>query len=304
MPELDKEDQETIIKRLQRYFDKDQFKIEYEFDKDYDHYYVNNPDYDEDLSADSSAGHFDDDGNFSEYDNNTFSVLSKETNKSCINITFHNSSIADIWTFHIDLLKRCTINGSESLSKIEKFAKSFPDIKTISLDDKSTIELCERPELFIHLSIFYILHSGVSWYNSKGYYSAKYKEEMKHNKKQIERPLVHFLSECIDKSDSVSKKEELIQGIELFYSRDKDLSVTDFFNMVKRVIRKETEFCQPKYRWLSDILKIILFSRVLKYEGELVKMVERKSPKTRKASKSKSRSNSKSRSKSQSRSSA
>ncbi len=26
MPELDKEDQETIIKRLQRYFDKDRFK--------------------------------------------------------------------------------------------------------------------------------------------------------------------------------------------------------------------------------------------------------------------------------------
>jgi hypothetical protein len=298
MPKLDKGEKETIIKRLERYFKNNQFTIEYEFEKDYDHYYVNNPDYDEDASvdssADSSAGHFDDDGNFSEYDTHTLLVLSKETNKSCINITFHNSRIADIWTFHIDLLKRCTITGSESLNKIEKFAKSFPDIKTISLDDKSTIELCERPEIFIHLSIFYILHSGVSWYNSKGYYSANFKEETKHNKKQIERPLIHFLSECIG-SGSVSKKEQMIRGIDLFYRGDKDLSVTDFFNIVKRVIRKETNFCQPKYQWLSDILKIILFSRVLKYDGELVKMVERKSPKTRKI-RSSSRSSSKSRS--------
>ena len=223
--------------------------------------------------------------------------MSKETHKLCIKITFHNSSIEDIWTFHIDLLKKCIHRGSESLIKIENFAKSFPDIKSISLNDKSTIDLCETPELFIYLSIFYILHSGISWYNSKRYYSSNFKDEKKHNKKQIERPIIEFLSECIDKTDSVSKKEELIYGINFFYSRDyKDLSVTDFFNVVKRIIRKESDFCGtnvPKYIWLSHILKIILFSRTLKYDGELTKIVKRKSAKTKKirsASKSSSRS--------------
>ncbi len=277
---MDKEDQATIIKKLQRYFKKDRFKIEYEFDKDYDHYYVNNPNYDEDAEIDEdmddAAGWYDKDNNFLEYDNNTFSILS---NTSCITITFNNSILDDIFTFHIDLLKKCTITGSESLNKIEKFAKSFPQIKTITLDDRSTMELCERPELFIYLNIFYILHSGISWYNSKGYYSSNFDREREHNRRQIERPIIDFLSECIERTNLVPNKKEMIRGIELFYTRDyKDISVTDFFNTVKRIVRKETDFCNdPKYRWLSDILKIILFSRVLNYDSKLVKTLDKNS---------------------------
>jgi hypothetical protein len=280
MPKMDKEDQATIIKKLQRYFKKDRFKIEYEFDKDYDHYYVNNPNYDEDAEIDEdmddAAGWYDKDNNFLEYDNNTFSILS---NTSCITITFNNSILDDIFTFHIDLLKKCTITGSESLNKIEKFAKSFPQIKTITLDDRSTMELCERPELFIYLNIFYILHSGISWYNSKGYYSSNFDREREHNRRQIERPIIDFLSECIERTNLVPNKKEMIRGIELFYTRDyKDISVTDFFNTVKRIVRKETDFCNdPKYRWLSDILKIILFSRVLNYDSKLVKTLDKNS---------------------------
>ena len=296
MPKLDKEDQETIIKRLRRYFKKDKFKIEYEFDKDYDHYYVNNPNYDENEEIDEDmddddAGWYDEDNNFLEYDNNTFSILS---NTSCITITFNNSILDDIFTFHIDLLKKCTISGSESLNKIEKFAKSFPQIKTITLDDSSTLDLCERPELFIHLNIFYILHSGISWYNSKGYYSSNFDREREHNRRQILRPINDFLSECIERTNVGS---EMIRGIELFYARDyKNISVIDFFNTVKRIVRKETDFCNnPKYRWLSDILKIILFSRVLNYDSKLVKTLDNNSlNKTRKVrtSSSKTRSSS------------
>jgi hypothetical protein len=198
---------------------------------------------------------------------------------------------------HYDyLLKKCTITGSESLNKIEKFAKSFPQIKTITLDDRSTMELCERPELFIHLNIFYILHSGISWYNSKGYYSSNFDREREHNRHQILRPIIEFLSECIERTNVGS---EMIRGIELFYTRDyKNISVIDFFNTVKRIVRKETDFCNnPKYMWLSDILKIILFSRVLNYDSKLVKTLDNNSlNKTRKVRSSPMSSSSKTRS--------
>ena len=85
----------------------------------------------------------------------------------------------------VDVLHKCGIAGGEILKKIEVFARR-QGCKTISLEDKSKITICDTE---FDLAILKILTKGESWYNSLGYVSEDYNNEIKQNKKLINTTL-------------------------------------------------------------------------------------------------------------------
>jgi hypothetical protein len=281
MPHLSAEENAIISKRVFKYFKEGEYTVEVD------------PVIDED--DDEIIGH-----RVSIYSNRTGTEL-------CVSVVFKNSTIDNAEELKIDSLNKCGISGSDTLSKIEKFAKSYPNIKRITLQDASSMSF--NKELRMSFYTYYILHSGMSWYNSKGYYSYYFLEERAHNKIQIERPIVEFLKDCFNrllktgkhnKDLTDEKQQQLIEGIHYFYKNGdyESLSTTEFFNIVKRIIRKETNFYEenlPRYKWLEKIVNMINFSKILEYYPHfLSKTIERKSKtierksKTRKNSRSSS----------------
>lgn len=178
----------------------------------------------------------------------------------------------------IEQLNKCVTSGKQNLINIENFAASMPSIKYISLMDKSMLRICEGVN--IKLDIFSILCNNESWYNTKGYYSkTNHASNQRNNIIQINRNIIDFLIECFEK-DKISGKTEikqLLDGVQLFTSDDvTKLSVQGFFNIVKEIMKTESNFCQDKYIWLRNILIKILFSKLIQYDVNLTKDIVRK----------------------------
>jgi len=113
------------------------------------------------------------------FPNNKFTITYNEkfcnistNNQQCLAILFYNDHL------HIHKLQKCENTGSKSLKMIEKLAKRIPNIHYISLEDGSKIKVCGSN---INLSILKILTKGQSWYNSLGYVSEYYADEVKYN---------------------------------------------------------------------------------------------------------------------------
>ena len=80
----------------------------------------------------------------------------------------------------------CLLSGNHILEKLETFAKNI-GIFSISLSDGSYIYIDDSQ--YYNLSVYYILLYGISWYNSRGYVSDKFKKEINHNKNIINMSL-------------------------------------------------------------------------------------------------------------------
>jgi hypothetical protein len=173
----------------------------------------------------------------------------------------------------IEQLNKCITSGKQNLINIENFAASMPSINYISLFDNSMLRLCEGVN--IKLNIFLILCDNESWYNKKGYYSkSNHTDNQRNNIIQINRNIIDFLIECFEKKNikDETKINQLLDGIQLFTSDDvKKLSVQGFFNIVKEIMKRESNFCQDKYIWLRNILIDIYFSKLLQYDVNLTK---------------------------------
>lgn len=189
----------------------------------------------------------------------------------------------------IEQLNKCVTSGKQNLINIENFAASMPSINYISLHDKSFLKLCE--DVNIKLNIFLILCDNESWYNKKGYYSkANHTSNQRNNIIQINRNIIDFLIECFekDKIKDETKIKKLLDGVQLFTSDDvTKLSVQGFFNIVKEIMKRESNFCQDKYIWLRNILINIYFSKLLQYDANLTKDIVRKEEKETEKSRSK-----------------
>ena len=169
----------------------------------------------------------------------------------------------------IEQLNKCITSGKQNLINIENFAASMPSINYISLFDNSMLTLCNNGVNYIaiKLNIFLILCDNESWYNKKGYYSkTNHASNQTNNIIQINRNIIDFLIECFEKKNikDETKINQLLDGIQLFTSDDvKKLSVQGFFNIVKEIMKRESNFCQDKYIWLRNILIDIYFSKLL-----------------------------------------
>jgi len=229
-------------------------------------------------------------------DEDEYEILSNnEKNDLCLVFKINGDHII------IEQLNKCKTSGKQNLINIENFAASIPSINYISLLDNSMLTLCNDGAnyIVIKLNIFLILCNNESWYNTKGYYSkANHTANQRNNIIQINRNIIDFLIECFEKNNikDETKIKELLDGIQLFTSDDvKKLSVQEFFNIVKEIMKRESDFCQDKYIWFRNILLKIYFSKLLQYDMKLTKDIVKKGGKKRKTRSKKRKTRSKKR---------
>lgn len=73
-------------------------------------------------------------------------------------------------------LNRCVTSGTQNLERVEFFAR-YLNIRQLGLEDQSSVNVLG---IRINFAIINILSKGQSWYNSLGYYSDVYKEEIRY----------------------------------------------------------------------------------------------------------------------------
>lgn len=125
----------------------------------------------------------------------TFEIKTKN-GEECLILEFNEDYI------YIDNLNRCGTNsGTYLLKKIDDLAALMPNIKYIGLKDGSSIY-----DEKINLQFLKILAKGQSWYNSLGYISDNYENEIAHNKELCDSTLIQLLEKCKDKLIHIFKK--------------------------------------------------------------------------------------------------
>ena len=147
---------------------------------------------------------------------NAVNIKTKDDVK-CLSLYFHEDYIS------ITSLDKCGIPGSKSLKKVEEVAKLLPNIKSINLMDASSINKCG---VDLDLAIIKILTNGQSWYNSLGYYSDNYKDEIDHNKNILDLSCKDFFESVFEKCFEkflVSNSKEIINNKLKMYVNKKPL---------------------------------------------------------------------------------
>jgi hypothetical protein len=136
-------------------------------------------------------------------------------------------------------------NVKESIDKLEKLAKES-NIHKIILEDGSHIIIpIDSKDYNFSLKFLYILCYGFSWYNSIGYKSTKYDNEVIHNLPIINLPLFEF----IDNDDILDE----FLGIFPKYNKD---------NIIKDIM------IDIKTNKITSIEQIIIINKILSIAKE------------------------------------
>jgi hypothetical protein len=196
-------------------------------------------------------------------------------NNHCLELNIHGSHMK------VEYISKCNyrISGSQILGIIQKFVKENGGINIVELQDTSKLpNLCKRYD--IPLYIIYILSTGKSWYNSYGYKSANYDNEIRHNKKLLHMTMFDFMIACNTKSYHPMDETELLEMIDIFYNVMNDhqyyknnkqrtklhsqMSVKETFTRLKNYVLKNmpeirevgfetNEYCYA-LKWLMDLV--------------------------------------------------
>jgi hypothetical protein len=164
----------------------------------------------------------------------------------------------------------CVLSGNHILEKLEIFSKNI-GIFSISLSDGSYIYIDDTQ--FYNLSTYYILLHGISWYNSRGYISDKFKKEIIHNKKIINRPL-----NSIKKINKNKDYEKLIIELKSYNIHDTDTLnniAIQLDNLRKRGIH-DFELMKT----IKDFVDIVKQNNILEYNMSLRKELSTSESKT------------------------
>ena len=152
--------------------------------------------------------------------------------------------VKDKKNLYIDQLDQCDSNsGSINLNKIIEYAKY---LKGINLIDKITLqddsEIIIKPngsnknmDLRIDLWLLSILCKGISWYNSFGFVSTKFEEEVKYNSSLLLLNFEDFLNIC--KMNNDSKKTSML----LMYKEYKNKNVKELFEEIKSKLKQSID---------------------------------------------------------------
>ena len=132
--------------------------------------------------------------------------------ESCVFVRFYDNYI------FIETLEKCGIRGSETLHKIEQIGLRLDNILFITLEDGSSVEIYPETEyesgISIDLGVFKILTKGESWYNSLGYFSDNYAQELQINEDIIKMALPQFQEEVKWLNIDELKKKHTIEYYE------------------------------------------------------------------------------------------
>jgi hypothetical protein len=151
--------------------------------------------------------------------NQTVTIITKgDSDKGCATMMMDKEGPG---VLHIGKLDRCGIKGSETLKKIEEFAR-MSGFKKITLKDESFIYICTK---LFGLAQLKILTKGESWYNSLGYKSTNYDNEKKNNEALIKKTL----KEIFNNPDLTSTEKDMKSSIISLLQRD-DLTEEDLEN--------------------------------------------------------------------------
>jgi hypothetical protein len=117
-------------------------------------------------------------------------------------------------TLEVASLEKCNAGdagkGNALLHRVNKLASSIPEIHSIKLDDASEITLCD---VMIHFSILRILTTGISWYNSHGYFSENHEANFKHNQSIITQPFDKMLFAAFHENLKIFKENNTREKI-------------------------------------------------------------------------------------------
>ena len=168
--------------------------------------------------------------------------VSSISGQSCIKFRIGTNFIS------IDDLEKCSnASGNDLLKLMDQLAESIPNIKYILLADASRIiTKCgtEDDPVEISMSTLKILTTGMSWYNSHGYFSKNFEDEKMHNNEIIQTPFNDLINLIRDKE------------IEKF---TKEYSVINLTSELKRATEKSIQRGlnpedSPKVSYYKDIL--------------------------------------------------
>ena len=147
---------------------------------------------------------------------------------------------------YLGYLSKCDTSGTQFLDYLELFARKYN--YNITLMDASTIT-----EYNIDLSRLKILINGESWYNSKGYKSDDYENEIKLNLLFINKP-VKDLIEILRKGVIADKEKELDQNsIESLTNRNSVYSKHPANKKLQERIAQNLEKIENNEQILRDI---------------------------------------------------
>jgi hypothetical protein len=140
-------------------------------------------------------------------DTNIFEIKTNETQdkleEKCLLLEFFEHHI------FIDSLDKCgTHSGTSLLEKIDELVMKMPDIKYTELKDGAEIY-----DDKIRLAFLKILSKGQSWYNSLGYFSSNYENEINHNELLRNMLLQELLDKCKKKLQESFKKYNTIEAL-------------------------------------------------------------------------------------------
>jgi len=125
-----------------------------------------------------------------------FTIKSKD-NAYCLMLWFDFKE----GTLEVGRLEKCNAGdagkGNALLHRVNALASSIPEIHSIKLSDASEITLCD---VMIHFSTLRILTTGISWYNSHGYFSENHAENFEHNQSIITQPFDQMLVAALQKN--------------------------------------------------------------------------------------------------------
>ena len=173
--------------------------------------------------------------------------------------------IKDKKNLYIDQLDQCDSNtGSINLNNIIEYAKYLKAINLIdkiTLEDESEIIIVPNDfngELRINLWLLSILCKGISWYNSFGFVSTEFKEEVEHNSSLLLLNFEDFLNIC--KMNNDSKKKSLL----LTY---KNKNVKELFEEIKSKLKQSIDL--DTLLDITDLLEYIISCKIIRYNKYL-----------------------------------
>jgi hypothetical protein len=185
--------------------------------------------------------------------------------KDCLVLEFSQFSQTNI---HINSLHKCgDKSGTTLLQKIDELAKKM-SLEYIFMEDVSLIVL---NGIEIDLAFFKILTTGESWYNSFGYGSVDYENELKYNEKLRNRNLMEVLN----------KYPKIIVDVEKLYSMNalffenipfEQLTIKKFFECSNRLIKTNQYELKPNQIETLQKLIEIIGNFELQYNRNLTKI--------------------------------